>query len=75
MKKEPRVGKSVKKGDGNDLRRTTVFFTENLDANLDILAIQEDKSKGQLIREILSEAVRKKGLDPTRKIVNIKVRY
>jgi len=60
---------------GEELTRTTIFLTENLSRNLDLLAIQEGKSKGELIREVMSRYLREHGFHPDRRPARVNVEY
>ena len=62
-------------GSGDKLVRTTLFLGDNLSRNLDLLAIQGGKSKGELIREVMADYLRSKGFKPDRRPVAVKVTY
>jgi hypothetical protein len=59
----------------DELTRTTLFLGENLNRNLDLLAIQKGISKGELIRDVMAQHLISQGFDPHRRPTRVNVEY
>jgi len=59
------------------LKRTMLFLPEALLSNLGVYAMRKGKSKGEALRNILSERLEKEGLEPDRipKSLSVAVQY
>lgn len=75
MRKERRAKIEGGKDGSNPLERTTVFLTRNIHNCLEVLAIAQGRTKGEVMREILEEGIKARGLDTTRRIAKINVDY
>ena len=51
-------------GSANGMKRTTIFLTEVLDENLEVLALKFGDPKGVIIRRALSEFLENNGMQP-----------
>ena len=54
--------------------RTTILLPQSLNSNLEVLALQKGRLKGELIREALADYLRHQGLAPER-MPSIRVSY
>jgi len=57
------------------LERTTVFLPAAMLRNLDLLALKEGLPKGEIVRRVVAEHLREKGLQPDRMPVNIRIEH
>lgn len=59
----------------DDLVRTTLFLTSGINRGLDLVAIEENRPKGEVIRIVLAEYLRGRGFDPSRQVSRIHVEF
>lgn len=62
------------KGNGA-VTRTTVVLPLSLDANLELYALKVGKTKGEVIKEVLSTHLKKAGFQPDKTPKSIEVSY
>ena len=67
--------KSVMRAVDNHLARTTVFLPATMLRNLDLLALKQGVAKGEIVRRVIADYLRKNGLDPERMPTNIKIEH
>lgn len=60
---------------GTELTRTTIMYPVALDENLEVYSIQVGRPKGEIIKEVLSEFLKLKGLQPDKRPRRIEVSY
>lgn len=57
------------------LERTTIFLPAAMLRNLDLLALKEGVPKAEIVRQLVADHLRAKGLQPDRMPVNIKIEH
>jgi len=73
MLKDRRRGNTNRAGNGNglaeEMSRTTLFLTSTQNLNLDVLALRQGRSKGELLREAVAAYLRANDMNPDRRPV------
>jgi hypothetical protein len=68
-------GSATKQTSDSPLTRTTIMYPVALDENLEVYSIQVGRAKGEIIKEVLSDFLRTKGLQPDKRPRRIEVSY
>jgi hypothetical protein len=68
-------GSAIKQTSDLALTRTTIVYPVALDENLEVYSIQVGRPKGEIIKEVLSEFLKTKGLQPDKRPRRIEVSY
>lgn len=66
---------ATKQASDSSLTRTTIVYPVALDQNLEVYSIQVGRPKGEIIKEVLSDFLRTKGLQPDKRPKRIDVSY
>lgn len=68
-------GAATKQASDSPLTRTTIMYPVALDENLEVYSIQVGRAKGEIIKEVLTDFLRTKGLQPDKRPKRIEVSY
>lgn len=68
-------GSAAKQTSDSPLTRTTIMYPVALDENLEVYSLQVGRAKGEIIKEVLTDFLRTKGLQPDKRPKRIDVSY